>query len=270
MAKSNAPAPRNEKAAQARKKAQAQVRAEQRRTTALWVVAGIVGVAIFATLVTFILRGSSSTGEFSANQLTPTVVDDNGGIPVGKGGVVGEELDPSRVQLEIYFDLRCSACYNFEQYNAAEIDALRSEGVADTVFHPVSILDRESSGTRYSTRSAASAVLVAQEAPAQFAAYVEAVFTAQPKVTARGLSDETLQEIARFVGVPEDVIKRIPEHEYAQWVIDATEKASIRGMQGTPTIFINDVNQDPRINPDGFNWSEEGALRAAIEAAANN
>ena len=268
MAKTQEPAPRNEKAAQARKQAQAQVAAEKRRTTAMWVVVAVIGVAIFAVLIAFIVRQGAVSTPDGENQLTPTVVTANDGFPVGKNGVVGEDLDADRVQLDIYFDFMCPVCGAFEEINGAEVQAMSQEGLIDVIYHPISILDHTSAGTQFSTRSASVAALIAEEAPDKFAGFVVAMFANQPEEGTSGLNDKDLQDIATGVGVPDEVVAKIPSYSYAQWVTGATERASVAGVNGTPTLFIDGVNQDSRVNPDGVDWSQPGNLRLAVEAAA--
>jgi protein-disulfide isomerase len=267
MAKTSQPAPRNEKAAEARKKAQAQVKAEQRRTTILWIVGAVVVVGVFAALIAFIVR-QDAVGEIDGeNQLTPEIATAEGGFPVGSGGVVGEDLDPERAQLAVYLDFMCPVCGAFEEINGAEIAAMSEEGIVDVTYHPISILDHTSLGTNYSTRSASAAALVAEESPELFVGFLTALFANQPEENTRGLNDAQIQEIARGVGVPEETVAKIPDYSYSQWVGAATEKASIAGVSGTPTIFINGENRSGQGNPDAVNWSQPGALRAAIEAA---
>ncbi len=269
MAQSSQPTPRNEAAAKARQQAALQVRAEQRRTTALWIAAAIVVVAVFAILVAFIVRQASVGSINNPNQLTPTVALDNGGIPVGTGGVAGQDLDASRVQVGVYVDFMCPVCGYFEQINAADLDAVRAAGSADIIYHPIAILDYTSLGTNYSTRAAATAVLVAEESPENFRAFVELLFANQPAEGTRGLNDAQLQDLARQAGVPDESVAKIPGYPYSQWVKAATERASIDGVNGTPSLFINGVTQDSRVNPNGVNWQIPGALRAAVEAEAN-
>ena len=268
MAKTAQPAPRNEKAAAARKQAQAQVRAEQRRTTALWILAGVVLVGVFAAIILYIVNQSSVNTNFAEEQKSPAIATAAGGIPVGEGGVAGEGLDPDRVQFTVYLDFLCSVCQAFEEINGADLKAITEEGLADVTYHPVAILDRESAGSRYSTRAASAAALVADRSPEHFLDYVELLFVNRPEYNTRGLTDAQLTEFAIQVGVPEDIANEIPNHAYAQWVTASTEQASRDGMTGTPTIAVNGVMQDPRNDPNAIDWSQPGAIRAALLAAA--
>lgn len=254
--------------AEAKRKAQAEVRAQARRRAAGWTVAGIVVVAMFAALVAYIVRQSEVSEIGGAGQLDLAVASDNGGIPVGSGGIVNVDLDSSRVRLDIYFDFMCPACSALEQTQGETLGALRDEGLVDVYYHPLGYLDGYSQGTEYSTRSASAAALIAAESPDQFLAFVEAMFVNQPAENTEGLTDAQIQAIASQVGIADDVVTRIPDHEYSSWVRMASELASKDGLPFTPTIAIDGVMQNPRDNPGDLNWSVEGALEQAIRDAA--
>lgn len=268
MAKAKQAPVRNEKAAEARKKAQAQIRAEQRRTTVIWVVVGLAVVAAFAALIAFIVRQDAVGSINNPNQLTPALATEQGGFPVGKQGIVAQDLDSDRVQLDVYIDFMCPVCGRFEQINGEDIAAMSEEGLIDVTYHPISILDHTSLGTAFSTRAASTSALIAEESPELFVAFVTAMFANQPAEGTRGLNDAQIQDIARGVGVPEETVAKIPTYAYSQWVKVSTEQASIAGVNGTPTIFIDGVNQSAQVNPEGVNWSVPGNLRLAVQEAA--
>ncbi len=258
----------SDKLADAKKKAQAQVNAQQRRALIIWIVIGVAVVGLFAVLITYIVRQGDVDTVSGPGQLSPTLVSDNGGFGFAASGVAGEDLDPSRVRLDIYFDFMCPICGQFEQYRGPEIDALREAGTVDVYYHPISILDGYSQGSGYSTRSAAAGVLVAQEAPDKFLAFTQAMFINAPEENSSGLTDAQIQAIATAAGVPADVVAKIPDLAYTSWVRNATEKASVDGVRGTPTLALNGVIQDPSKNPSDLNWGAEGGITAAVNAAA--
>lgn len=260
--------PTNDRVALAKKQAQAQVNAQQRRAVVMWVVIGVIIVGLFAALVAYIVRQSNVDSISGEGQLSPAAATENGAFAVGQTGVVGEDLDESRVRMDIYFDFMCPICGQFEEFRGGEIDALREEGLVDVYYHPIAILDRYSQGTAYSTRSASAAALVAEEAPESFMAFMQAMFANAPAEGTTGLTEEEIQAIATSAGVPDSVVEKIPNLAYTSWARSATEGASKDGVLGTPTIAINGVIQDPQTNPDHLNWGAEGAITAAIKAAA--
>ena len=265
MASNTAP---SDKVAQAKRKAQAQVNAQQRRALVVWILIGVVVVGLFAALVAYIVRQDSVVAISGEGQLTPAVASENDGFGVGQSGVVGVDLDPSHARLDIYLDFMCPICGQFEEFRGAEVDALREAGTVDVYYHPISILDAYSSGTSYSTRAASAAALIAEEAPDKFMAFNKAMFVGQPAENSTGLTDEEIQAIATSAGVPDDVVAKIPNLAYTSWARSATEQSSVDGVQGTPSLAVNGVIQDPSNNADDLNWGTEGAITAAINKAA--
>ncbi len=262
------PAGSSSAVAEAKRKAKAEVRAQARRRAVGWMIEGVVVVAMFAALVAYIVRQSDVSEVSGAGQLDLAVAADNGGIPVGAGGIVNEDLDSARVRMDVYFDFICPACSALEQTQSETISALRAEGLVDVYYHPLGYLDVYSQGTEYSTRSASAAALIAAESPDRFLAFVEAMFVNQPAENTEGLTDSQIQAIASQVGIADDVVARIPDREYSSWVRMATEVASKDGLPFTPAIAIDGVLQNPRDNPGDLNWSIEGALEQAIRAAS--
>jgi predicted DsbA family dithiol-disulfide isomerase len=255
--------------AQAKRQAQAEARAQSRRRAVGWSVAGVVVIALFVALIAYIVRQGDVSKVSGEGQLDLAVATDSGGIPVGSGGVVGEELDSSRVRLDVYFDFMCPWCARFEQSQADTVNALRTEGLVDVYYHPLGYLDGYSLGTEFSTRAASAGALIATESPDDFLAFVEAMFVNQPAENTEGLTDTQIQAIASQVGIADEVVARIPDHEYTSWVRSATERASKDGLPFTPTLAINGVMENPRDNPDDLDWTVEGALEQAIRDASS-
>ena len=232
------------------------------------VVIGAVLVGLFAALVAFIVRQSAVEEVSGDGQLDLVVAADNGGIPVGSTGVVGVETDEGRVRLDVYFDFMCPYCGLFEQTQGATLEELRADGTLDVYYHPLGYLDGYSQGTDFSTRAASASALVAQEAPEAFLAFVEAMFVNQPEENTTGLTDVEIQSIASAVGVADEVVARIPDHEFTSWVRSATERASQDGLAFTPQLALEGVFVNPQVNADDLNWAQDGALKQAILDAA--
>ncbi len=249
--------------AEAKRKAQAEARAQARRRAVGWTVAGVVVVAMFAALVAFVLREGAIDDVAAAGPSGAPVISSDGGLGVGISGVAGEDLDPDRARLDVYFDFICPWCAQFEITQAETLDELRAEGLVDVYYHPLAYLDGASSGTEYSTRAASAAVLVYQEAPASFLGFVQQLMENQPAEGSTGLTDEQIQSLASLAGVSDAVVAKIPDHEYAAWVRSASDAASKAGVAYTPTLGINGDIQDPT-DPASVQWTEEGALRQAL------
>lgn len=260
---------------------QQQRTAKRQRTIAIAV--GVGGVIVLAVLIwTILAQGRPST--LADVALRPEGSTLSGGIPVGADGVAGSTATPAAdaVVVAVYSDYLCPICGVFEQTNGATLDQLRQSGEIVLEYHPVSILDRASGGTAYSTRSATAAALVAAEAPEAFVDFHNALFTNQPAETSDTpyLTDTQLADIARTAGVPDAVAATIESGEYlgtqadaagkpldqtyVPWVLAATEQASKDlGQLGTPTIVIDGKVLDTK----QYNWQEPGQLAQAIQDA---
>jgi protein-disulfide isomerase len=166
----------------------------------------------------------------------PTIADASGGILVNSDGTVGGTPPEGAVRVDIYVDLLCPICHQFETINEATLATLRADDTIAIYYHPVSILDRYSSGTRYSTRAAAALTTVAQYDPAHFEVFLTALFDNQPKENSKGLSEARIAEIAQDVGVPPGVTARFTDGDFEQWVTDATDAALEDGLLGTPWL----------------------------------
>jgi protein-disulfide isomerase len=251
-------ASKNDRAAEARRLAQKQVAAKERRTTVIVVAVALVVIAAFAGIVYFIVNSSNVPSMAEVHK--PAGSDLTGGIPVGASGIAGEEVDPDAVRVDLYVDYMCPVCKTFEGINAADLDELREDGTIVVYYHPVSILDRVSQGTAFSTRAANAAGVVADQAPEAFVTFSDAMFANQPAEGTAGLDDASIAAIAIGSGVPADVADRIQDGEFTKWVLAATDQASQDGMSGTPTIMVNRTILNQEVVP----YFEPGALKAYL------
>lgn len=248
---------------EAKRQARANVVAQKRRAAVTWVVVGVIVVGLVSALIAFIVREGAVDDGAAAGASGGAVASDDGGFGVGSSGVVGQDLDASRVRLDVYFDFICPYCALLETSQAQMLEELRADGVVDVYYHPLAYLDNASQGTNYSTRAASAAALVAQESPESFVDFVLGLMENQPAEGTTGLTDEQIQSLAAGAGVPDAVVARIPDQEYASWVRSASEAASKQGVLYTPTLGFNGEIQDPT-SPDSVQWIQDGALRAAI------
>jgi protein-disulfide isomerase len=209
----------------------------------------------------------------------PAPANASGGIPVsGSGGddvgVAGED----DVDLTIYFDYMCPYCGQFDELNSADLDAMLEEGGVTITYHPVSILDRTSAGSSYSTRAVNATAIVADKSPEHFTDFVTAMYEDQPAEGTAGRSDAEIASIAQDVGVPSEVTDTFTDtvdgtfdtqdekgiegtwRTFAPWAASATEQAGtdVPGFS-TPTVLIN--------GEPFKEWTTPGALKSAVDAA---
>ncbi|MDR7383783.1 DsbA family protein [Promicromonospora iranensis] len=243
--------------------------AREKRSRLIVLSALGVGLAILVAAVVLIFLEGQKTPMEKVDNIPAGVVQDTG-IPVGAEGAAGTTNEGAKT-LDVYVDYMCPVCGQFEALNGASIAELREAGDLTLVVHPVSILDRTSQGTEYSTRAAAAAAWVADRAPEQFSAFHDAMFASQPEEQTPGLSDEQIAQVAEQAGVPADAAAGIADgtaHEtYEEWVSAASEVAgddpdlrNAQGGFGTPTVVIDGERFEA--------WQNPGALTAAITGEA--
>jgi protein-disulfide isomerase len=266
------------------RKAAAELRAKQRaaarRQAGLYGVVALLLLGGFVAAILVILKNSNdASAEYevyrATNAATSSNADASGGFLIGQDDLLGGNVPADTVRVDVYEDPMCPICHQFDQMTTDEISYLRENGEIAFYYHPIAILDRYSSGTRYSTRSVSALVTVSEYDPAHFMAFVEGLFTNQPAENSKGLTNAEIADVARSVGVSEAAIAKISEGEFTQWVESATNQSSIDGVGGTPTLRIAGV--------DYYGWTTQGnisgavayvkeygadAFRAALEAAA--
>ncbi|MGO1316082.1 MAG: DsbA family protein [Cellulomonadaceae bacterium] len=208
---------------------------------------------------------TTTSSEPGSSITAPATARDDFGIPLGQDGAAGTVTEDA-VEVAVYLDYMCPICGTFEELNAGMLDDLRADGTITLVLHPISILDRLSDGSEYSTRSAAAAAWVADRAPEGFADFNAALFEKQPEEGTTGLTNAQIEAVAVDAGVPEDVAAGIGDGSavstFRDWVTAATDHATgTAGVRGTPTVMLDGQIWDG-------NWTTDGELEAAIRAAS--
>jgi protein-disulfide isomerase len=240
-----------------RKAQQEAARRQAQRRKVITIVSGVVILALVAAIVWAVVRaagGDDSTASVSGGEVvSPANVTEDDTIPVGQ--------DDAPVTVDIYYDYMCPVCGAFEEANSEELRRLVEDGTARLELHPMSFLDRMSSGTEYSTRSANAIATVADGAPESVWAFHGALYENQPEEGSSGLSDEEIADVAEEAGVPADVVDRFTDRTYDGWVASVTKQAGDDGVNGTPTVWIDGENFDG----DLFT---PGVLTEAVESAA--
>ena len=253
--------------------------AKRQRTIAIGV--GVGGVIVLAVLIwTILAQGNRSP--LADVALRPAGSTLSGGIPVGPEGKAGvtEGAASDAVVVAVYSDYICPYCGLFETTNGPALDQMREAGEIIVEYHPLAAFDDQSMGTKYSTRAATAAAVVAGLAPEHFVKFNNGLFANEPSEGTEGLTDAEIADIARQAGVPDAVAATIESGEYlgtqtdaagkpldqtyVPWVLAATEQASKDlGQLGTPTIVIDGKVLDTK----QYNWQEAGVLAQAIADA---
>lgn len=198
---------------------------------AIWVSVAVVVVVIAVGGVVVVMN--NATADSGATPSGSSINSETGAIAVGKGSNT----------LDTYVDFMCPVCNQFEKAYGPTIQK-QVDGDALTLnIHAISILDRASSGTDFSSRSASAMYCVAEGAPDKAADFMRAMFAKQPPENSSGLTDDEIVKIANSVGVTDAGIEKcITSHKFVGFVQALTKKTPIQpGQQGisTPTLVIN-------------------------------
>jgi protein-disulfide isomerase len=174
----------------------------------------------------------------SASTPDPVVTPEAAVIDAETGAIV---VGDGENTMDTYIDFMCPVCNQFEQIYGEAISGLVEDGTITHNIHPISILDRVSQGTEYSTRAANAMYCVAAADGTAAVPFMQAMFANQPAEGTAGLTNEQILEIAGGVGVT-GIDACVNDGEYSGFVTAMTEKTPVApgaGGIGTPTIAVN-------------------------------
>lgn len=249
----SAAASAREKSAQMRAERAAAAKRQERNKRIVMILGGLVVVGLIVAIGWAISNAGGDKPARSSSDAAPANVVDGHAIPVG------EEDAP--VTVDLYFDYMCPACGGFEQVNGDDLDQLLEDGTIKINLRVLNFLDSTSRGTEYSTRAGNAVATVANYSPEFVWDFHRELYANQPQEGTTGLSDDELVDIATEVGVSEDVAARFAEGTYDNWVSESNDAAGEDGVSSTPTLMIDGEQFTA-------SWGEPGAVRSAIEAAA--
>jgi protein-disulfide isomerase len=161
---------------------------------------------------------------------------DDGYVFIGDGPTI----------VDVYLDPLCPFCKRFEELSGPFLMEQAADKSATIRIHPVAVLDRLSSGTRYSTRAAASIVDVAANSPEALASYIMALYESQPAENTEGLTDDWLNTLAISIGAKPSCKEE--QTQYQRWVGRITREAFSgtvdgpaggRGLTHVPSVFVD-------------------------------
>ncbi|BDI23734.1 thioredoxin domain-containing protein [Herbiconiux sp. L3-i23] len=264
---------KNERREAAREKARA-LREEQKKRERRnrFLIGGGIGVgalAVIAIIAVVIVMSIRPAGPGPENMASD-------GIKIGAGLVAettpalqpGEdpadpsENEPGVVDVRVWVDYQCPFCQAFEAANGEQLRGWVEDGSVTLAVHPISFLDAQSSGNRYSTRAANAAACVANYSPDNFFDFNQIAFEGQPAEGGNGLEDDAIIAFTEEAGVTDPAVAQcITDQEFRTWVGDATKRAfagpipdsDIEAVSSTPTIIVNGTRYTGAIDdPEEF------------------
>lgn len=241
----------NDRKARAARAEQARVEREQaarRRRLTITVVA-VVGALV---LVAAVAWGISSLG--GGDDAADGPVVEPRGLTAGGVQHPGQPASDAPV-VEVYEDVLCSHCADFEDEHGTYLGDLADRGEIALRFVPMTILDGTAgTGPAHDAMNAAFCVADRQGAEAFWAMKAE-LFAAGFATGDVQPTQQALAAIARDVGVP-DIASCLEDGTFVPWLNEVREQARERGVTGTPSVFV-----------DGEKVEDPATVRSAVEDA---
>jgi protein-disulfide isomerase len=279
---------KNQRREAAREKARElrdQQRKKEKRNRLL--LQGGIGLGILAIAAIIVLVVASNIATPAAGPLNMR----SDGIIIGKDlkavrtGAVPENGEPiptvrdkksNVVSIRIYLDYFCPVCNAFETANKSQLTSWLEKGAVTLEIHPISILDRSSLGTAYSTRAANAAACVANYAPDDFWTFTQEMYVKQPTEDTVGLSNSQILAVIKDAKVHDisQITPCVNNEKFKAWVSSATTRAlngplpdsSVKSVTGTPTVIVDGVSY-PITDAD---VSSASAFAAFVEQTAGS
>jgi protein-disulfide isomerase len=167
---------------------------------------------------------------------------------VDNGVVVGGSNAP--VTVDVYEDFQCPICLQFEQSTGKDIAAKVKANQIKARYHTMAFLDSASSGNRYSSRAANAALCASDISVEDFVKYHDILYgkdssgqQVQPTEGSHGRSNTQLLDYAKQAGIKGNDLTTFQScmsgELHKSLVAAITDKASQRGVSGTPTVMVN-------------------------------
>ena len=184
----------------------------------------------------------------SRSKIQGSVVASN--ASAANGVVVGKST--AKITLDVYEDFQCPICQQLETSTGASLAKLVTAGTIKINYHMMSFLDSSSNGNRYSSRAANAALCASDISPTAFAAYHGVLYgkdaTGQPVQPAENGDGRTDGELITYLkqAVPKATTEQttsftscVAGETHAALVQAITDQASKKGVNGTPTVFVD-------------------------------
>jgi protein-disulfide isomerase len=222
----------------------------------LFVLTLVVGLIAAGVYVREQSQGQSITPELiteynSSAQLPKGVSAQEGyGIPVGK-------QDPNSPRAELYEDFQCPACGFLEKANGKNIIESAVKGDINLTLHPMIFLDRNYPESQLSSLRATMAFGCAADA-GKTAEFHSGVFELQPAKEGDGFSNQQLLDLGKKVGIQGSDYTTfetcLTTEKYKGWAQNSQLHAQDRGVQGTPSFYLNgtQIENSTVADPAGF------------------
>ncbi|MEV4616620.1 thioredoxin domain-containing protein [Kitasatospora sp. NPDC049258] len=207
----------------------------------------IVGVSVLGALA--VVGGAAAlaigTGQGSGDSAAPAagsalVVPANATGPDGTVVVYGKADAPHT--LKVYEDFRCPICKNFETSAGSTVQQLADDGNYKIEYHLAAFLDNNLGGKGSKTALAAAGAAL-NEGVDKFKQFHDVLYANQPDEREDGFGDvnRILQLAEQVPGLKTEAFtKAVTEGTYRPWAAKVASAFNSSGVQGTPTIKLDD------------------------------
>jgi protein-disulfide isomerase len=139
------------------------------------------------------------------------------------------------VKVEVFEDFLCPFCQQFEEQSRAALRQAAADGTAYVVYRPIAFLDE------YSSRALnAFGVVLDESGGAPALKLHDLLYEDQPAEGGTMPDDEWLIDKAVEAGADESAIRPgIEKLAFEQWMVNGNDDASQRGVNSTPTVFVD-------------------------------
>jgi protein-disulfide isomerase len=206
----------------------------------------IVGLIAIVVVGGILIQAFRSSPSVSGKVVRPSGVAADGGVAKGASSAT--------VTVEEYGDFQCPHCGDFQRTVGPTIERLVSDGTIRFTYVPLAFIGEES--------SLASNAAYCAGNQGKFWEYHDHLFAHQAAENSGALTSTSLTSFGAAVGVTGDAFAScVKDETYVPFVSHITDLASQRGVNQTPTLYINGSQAPPSA------YTAEG-FAAAVEAAA--
>jgi len=230
-------------------------RRQEQRKQRLYIILGIIAVALVIALI-LIIPGLMPAGEIAA--ITPVE------RPMVDGRSLGNPNAP--VKIDVYEDFQCPSCQNYsENIEPKVVETYVASGDVYYTFRHFPFLDN---GTvRKESDQAANASMCAAEQE-RFWDYHDILFANWNGENQNAFSDKRLVAFAESLALDMDAFNKcFQANTYLGEIESDLAAGRMKGVQGTPSVFVNGEHLTPGYVPSFEQISQ--AVDTALAGSGN-
>lgn len=221
-----------------------QEQAKRRRNRILAQIGIIVGAVVvigsIVALVVFGPRWFNPRPEFSSAgtvEVASSLTGESVELPISsteRGGIlVG--ADDAPVTLQYWYDYSCSHCLAYHEALGQSYQDVLATGQVKVEYIPINFV------SPYGAQAGAAALALVQYQPAAFFDFTDAVFSIDSTTQTSWEGTEYAELLSQIGVTSEEAITATQDGTFLRLVTDNTSLARSVGVQGTPSVGVNEV-----------------------------